>query len=242
MKRHLILPTVGLAGIAGLMFAASAQGLPLPAITLSPSPSPSPSISESPSPEPEEESDVTADIRVELDLPSFSSGPMVFEVIGVPVDDSIELFEESPISNPSDWCGDATVDIAADLSGVVITGGEGYCNFEEAYVFIELHGAEWGDVELVSDTLFLDDDSDDAQIRSSAFSGSFGGAGKGAFSAGLHLAPTGGTPTLQFAGVDGSIFEAYWFGESSLDMAGVASFAFAAPGAVPVEGEPTFTG
>lgn len=49
-------------------------------------------------------------------------------------------------------------------------------------------------------------------------------------------------PTLQEASVDGAVFEAYWLGTEGGYIQGTQTFAFGAPGAVPVEAEPDFTG
>jgi len=186
---------------------------------------------------------VTADIRVELDLPSGGThAPMVFSVTGAPVDDSIELENEAPVSNPSDWCGDATVDIAADLSSVTVTGGDGYCYFEEALVHITLHGASFGALTLGEDTLFEPfDESQDGSLLRGTLRG--GGGGVGNLSSGLRMALLP-NPTLQYAEINGPEFEAYWLGTSGADMSGGATFNFAvaAGGADPVAGDPSFTG
>jgi hypothetical protein len=259
MKRIFAANIVGIGAVLALGVAASAnaaqapQGIvhavstttSSPSVSPSTSPSPTVTVTESPSPSPtptvptDEPTGVTADIHVELDFPD-SDGPMVFEINGAPVNDGVELENQDPISNPSDYCGDIAVDIASDLSGVLVTGGDNPCNFQEAYVGIVLHGAEWGPLSSFEDGLFVPNDE---QEGPAAFFGeSFGGAGKGSLSAALHTAITE-VPSLQGTNIDGSLFEAYWSGTDDADMDGATLFVFdQAPGAEPVPGDPTFTG
>jgi hypothetical protein len=238
MKRHLALPAVGLAGIAGLMFAASAQGLPLPTITLSPSPSPSPTITESPSPEPETDGEVTADIYFEINYAiDAPDAPLTSEVAGVVVGDGVELEPENVYYDEGefDYCTLPAVDIAADLSSVTVTGADDECGVQVAYLNITLHGAEFGTVTLGDDDLF----------QLPEFTAQLGpGAGKGGLGSTLRLGVFDDPPTLQDFGVSGSEFEAYWEGVGRGVMTGATTFGFAvdAGGADPVDGEPTFTG
>ena len=257
MKKYIVLPAIAVSGIAGLIFAASAQALPLPAATATASPSatpspsvspgpsvtPEPSITPSPEPEPEPGSEVTVDIFVALDLPNSerSEGPMEWDYRDIPVTDGVELVGQPATANPSGWCGDITVDVSADLTEVAITGGEDYCDFEEALVQVYLHGYNFTSIDLESDTLFGTGE-EDGVLRGSTF----GGAGRGALSNALRLAVVE-QPTLQYAVVEGPLFEAYWLGTSSYQMSGEATFSVsaeeaAAEGAEPVAGEPTFAG
>ena len=161
---------------------------------------------------------------------------MQYVATGVPVTDEIELDNPIPTDNPSSWGGTVTVDIAADLSSVIITGGESPNWFEEVYVKITVHEAIWGQVTVIEDTLFADDQQ--GAIAEGAIAG---GAGANSLSSALRfdVIPL---PTLQYAEVDNQVFEAYWLGLDSYRMDGVAVFGFTAPGAIPVEAEPTFTG
>lgn len=203
---------------------------------------------------------VLASILVELDLPSDSSGPLVFFVEDVPVTDGVELHagegDPEAVDNPSSWCGGAYVDIAADLSTVTLGGGDDYCNFEEAYFEIELNGAEWEPVVLESDNIFEELESEEEPEETSSPSPSPEPSptvtitAEAAFITGGHMSITPSrlffaappAPQLDAFGVDGSLFAAYWLGEENSNMAGTAVFSFGAPGAEPVEGEADFAG
>lgn len=192
---------------------------------------------------------VLASILVELDLPSDSSGPLVFFVEDVPVTDGVEMHldDDDSVDNPSDWCGGATVDISTDLTSVTLAGGPEPCNFEEAYYEIELTGAEWGDVSLVSDTLFEESDepeeSESPEPSPSPSPTITSTMGPVAFVSGGHKSITPSrvgfaTPPLPFLeafAVDGNSFAAYWLGDESSDMSGSAVFSFGAATAPPAE-------
>lgn len=240
MKRHLILPAVGIASIAGLMVAASAQGLPVSevSVTASPTPSPSPIVTEAPSPEVEDDGVVTADIHFEINYAvDAPDAPLTSGVTGVVVGDDVELepvdvyYDEGEF----DYCTLPAVDIAADLSSVTVTGADNECGVQVAYLYIVLDGAELGAVTLGNDTLFQLPEFD-AQLGA--------GAGKGGLGSSVRLAVLDDPPTLQDFGVAGAEFEAYWEGPGRGVMTGYTGFAFAveSDGAEPVDGEPTFTG
>jgi len=244
MKKYIIVPAIAVSGIAGLIIAASAQGVPLPTATGtgSPTPSPSPTLSVSPSPEPEPESgEVTADIYFEfnyaVDAPD---APLYSEIIGVPVSGEVELPAQDRYwgEGEGDYCTAPSVDIAADLSSVTVTGADDECSVQVAYLEITLHGAEFGTVTLGADGLFnpYDFPIPPAKLK---------GGGKGGLAYAVPFeAPDEELPTLQGYGASGSEFEAYWEGTGQGVMSGVTEFAFAvdADGAEPVPGEPTFTG
>jgi len=153
---------------------------------------------------------------------------MAFQVSGVVVGDGVELTGADQTTNPEDYCGDATVDVSLNPTTITVTGGEDYCNFQEAYVEVTLHGVEFGSVTLNSDNLF-----ESFGDRSPAL-GLSGGSYK---ARGVHaVIQEGSAPTLQSYGVSGSTFSAYWSGENSSDMSGASVFswvpvALAAPAA-----------
>lgn len=99
--------------------------------------------------------DTYANIYAAIDLPTFGSGPMEFEATDVLVGPGPELTGDDLIANPSDWCGDIEVDIDLDAMTITVTGGDSYCDFQEAYVAVELYGGVVLDTaELTEDTLF----------------------------------------------------------------------------------------
>lgn len=206
--------SAALSSIAALTVAGSANGAPLRAADTA----------------------ITADIRVELDLPS-EQGPMpaVFEVLDVPVNDSVEMPSGlTPISNPAPWSGDLAVDIAADLSSMTLDASSNPNFFEEVYVRVTLHGATWGEFDGVDNALFSAALGAKAELNGS-------GAGNGALGSMIKLDyPL--FPDLQTTSISGSEFTSYWRGADSAYMNGTATFYFAAPGATPVEAEPDFTG
>ena len=177
-----------------------------------------------PSPQDIGDTPLLADIRVELDVPSDSDGPLVFEVIGAPVTDGIELDNPGPLSNPSSWAGSVTVDIASDLSQVVVTGGAAYGSFEEAQVTITLSGGTWPSAVTFTGELFTnvpptqDPDAGEAEM---ALDG----------------------PRLTVLDVAGASLETLWFGQAEQWMSGSTTFTLreAAP-AEPVDGVATFAG
>ena len=211
--------TVILVGIASTATAATLQTFTSTSSTFltdtsSPSitPSPSPSITPSPSSDP---NTITADIYVALGFPD-DDGPMAFQVSGVVVGDGVELTGADQTTNPEDYCGDATVDVSLNPTTITVTGGEEYCDFQEAYVEVTLHGVEFGSVTLNSDNLF-----EPFGDRSPAL-GLSGGSYK---ARGVHaVIQEGSAPTLQSYGVSGSTFSAYWYGENSGDMSGASVF------------------
>jgi len=183
---------------------------------------------------------ITADIRVELGFPG-DAGPMVFEVNGVVVDEGIELIGTDATSNPEGYCGDATVDISLNPTTITVTGGEDYCNFEQAYVVITMHGLEFASATVLSDNLFepWDDQFSPGDDLALSLSG-------GSYKArGVHFAiDEGGVPTLQSYGVSGSTFTAFWSGDWDGNMSGASVFSFV-PLALAADGaaaDPTFTG
>jgi hypothetical protein len=98
-----------------------------------------------------------ANLYASIDLPDFSSGPMEFEALDVLVGDGPELTGDDLIANPSEWCGDIEVDIDLDAMTITVTGGDDFCNFQEAYVAVQLYGGTVLDnveVDVVEDTLF----------------------------------------------------------------------------------------
>jgi hypothetical protein len=175
---------------------------------------------------------ITADIYVAIDLPDYgSSGPMVWQYTDVPVTDGVELPSGSAVtSNPTGWCGDAYVDIAADLSTVTYGGGDHYCDFETAEIVITLHNGTFaGDPVIVSDALFQDVGDTTPKVQSATVS------------------------------EDMATFTANWAGSEGVDadMSGQAVFQFGtvddgdtdtpaddgdADPASPVVADPTFTG
>jgi hypothetical protein len=248
MKRHLIVPALGLGAIAGLIIAASAQGAPLPTATgtntgsptASPSPSVSPSESPSPDPEPTGDGEVTADIHFEINYEvDAPEAPLASDITGVPVTDGVELETQDVFVPDSEgiFCTLPSVDIAADLSSVTVTGADDRCGVQVAYLKVTLHGADFGTVTLGADTLFQ------PIVGDGAFAS--GGAGNGALGQSVRFAPVQETPPrLEAFGVSGNVFEAYWVSDGHGVMTGATQFAFAldADGAEPVAGEPTFTG
>lgn len=158
---------------------------------------------------------------------------MTFDAYGVVVGAGPELIDQPPTSNLSEYCGDVTVDVSLSPATITITGGENYCNFQEAYVEITLHGAEFSSTTLISDGLFEADFGDKGL-----------GAGGSYKSRGLHFALTDPYPVLDSYGVSGNLFAAYWSGGSSSNMSGVSTFAWvpAANAAVGAGGLPAFTG
>jgi len=143
---------------------------------------------------------ITADIRVELDLPrQHRQGPMIFEVLGVPVNDGVEMpFGLAPVDNPSSWGGDVSIDIASDLGTVTVTGNPSPAVFEGVYVEINLHGAEWGEFEGVDDGLFVGDVFGKVDLKG-------GGAGNRALGSVLKL-DVPQFPALQTTGINGARF------------------------------------
>ena len=98
-----------------------------------------------------------ANLYASIDLPDFSSGPMEFEALDVLVGDGPELTGDDLIANPSEWCGDIEVDIDLEAMTITVTGGDDFCNFQEAYVAVQLYGGTVLDnveVDVVDDTLF----------------------------------------------------------------------------------------
>lgn len=99
-----------------------------------------------------------ANIYVAIDLPDYSDGgPMEFEALDVLVGDGPELTGDDEIANPSGWCGDAEVDIDLTAMTITFTGGEEYCDFQEAYLAVELYGGTVLnnlEAEVTEDTLF----------------------------------------------------------------------------------------
>jgi hypothetical protein len=202
---------------------------------------------------------VLASILVELDLPSFGDGAMVFFVEDVPVTDGVEMHldDVDSVDNPSDWCGGATVDISTDLQTVTLAGGPDPCNFEEAYYEIQLTGAEWGAVSLVSDTLFEESDepqeTESPEPSPSPSPTITSTVGPAAFIMGGHKSITPSRlafatpplPSLEAFAVDGNSFAAYWLGDESSDMSGSAVFSFGpatAPPAEAVDSDADFAG
>jgi len=244
------LAAAGVATVAIIGLAASATAATLPmitgsssssststsTITLSPTPSvtpsPSPSVTPSPTTAPPS-SGVTADIYVALGGID-DTEPMVFEVTGVAVGDGPELTGADLTENPSEYCGDAEVDISLNPTTITVTGGPNYCNFAAAYVEVTLHGMEFSSTTLLSDNLF--------QPNTDTIG--MGVTGGGYKSRGIRLSPTDTNPVLDSFGVSGNTFSAYWSGQDWNDMSGAAVFswvpvALAGPAAA---ADPSFTG
>lgn len=190
-------------------------------------------------------SGVTADIYVALDYFPPNDGPMAWDLTDIPVGDGVELEAgTAPTANPSSFCGDAYVDISLEPFTVTFGGGEGYCNFTDAYVEITLHGAAFGTATLVSDELFgLSEGSGTPEAPAPI--------GKSVPVGAIPFALDAPFPTLQSFGATASTFSATWSGEVDALTSGRAVFSFApitvtpreeAEGAAPVGAEPTFTG
>ncbi|NTV38531.1 MAG: hypothetical protein HGA51_01030 [Demequinaceae bacterium] len=244
-----VLAVAGVATVAMIGIAASATAATLPmitgssssststgTITLTPTPSITPSATPSITPSATADpssSEITADIYVALGGVD-DTQPMEFQVTGVVVGDGPELTGADLIANPSEYCGDAEVDISLNPTTITVTGGPDYCNFQAAYVEVTLHGIEFSSTTLLSDNLF----------EPSLDKEGLGLAGGSYRSRGLRLGATDSNPVLDSYGVTASTFSAYWSGQDWNDMSGAAVFswvpvALAAPGAAAVA---SFTG
>lgn len=231
------LSVASVATVVIIGFAASATAATLPTITSSSgsssSTTTSTTTSDTSSPPATTESTpatptdtVTADIHVELGFVD-DSGPITFEVTGIPVGDGPELTASDWVENPSGYeCGDPTVDVSLNPTTITVTGGERGCYFEQAYVEVTLHGAQFSSTTVLSDNLFSPGEKELAL-------GLDGGSYK---ARGVHFAATDPYPVLDSYGVSGNTFSAYWSGQAgSMDGAAVFSWvpvALAAPGAV----------
>lgn len=95
------------------------------------------------------------DIRVELDVVdaggnSVRSGPAVFEVTDAAIGAGPELTGADLIDNPSEWCGNLTVDVDPDARTITVAA-EDDCSFTDVRVWVS--SPEFTSVTLVSDDL-----------------------------------------------------------------------------------------
>jgi hypothetical protein len=91
-------------------------------------------------------------IRVEMDLPDFSStGPKVFQVSDVTAGPGIELTAANLVSNPSGWNGDVTVDVDPVTKAVTVAHGSSN-TFQTVKVFVT--SSDLTSLTNVNDTLF----------------------------------------------------------------------------------------
>lgn len=190
--------------------------------------------------------EVYADLYVELDGPAddLYDGPMVFSATNRLVGDGPELTGADLTANPSEYCGDISVDVSMDPATIVVTGGTGHCWFGSAYLRIVLHGATFGSVTLVGDSLF-DEPYSEQEPGDLPADRAAGFTGTGSFGASLPIMTAiVDRPTLQSYGASGELFTARWEGLTWTDMGGTASFTFVrgATGPVFAAADPVFTG
>lgn len=195
--------------------------------------------------------EVYADLYVELDAPTADkgtgphAGPMVFSATNRLVGDGPELTGADLTSNPSDYCGDISVDVSLDPATVTITGGTEYCDFGSAYLRIMLHGATFGAVTLTGDDLFGDVFYEEEPPGDGPVDQASGVSGSGAFGASLPIMTAiVDRPTLQSYGAAGPLFTASWEGLMWANMDGTATFNWVVGAAAPTvsDANPVFTG
>ncbi len=174
---------------------------------------------------------ITADIHVELDYGSYS-GPITYDVTGVVVGAGAELYGVEPTANPSNFCGDLSVDVSLNPATISVAPGAEECSFNTAYVTVTLHGAEFASTTLVADGLF----APSAPDASLGIGGSFK-------SRGVHFAATDSYPKLDSYSVTGSVFSARWSGAAATPV-GTTLFTWVplANAAVGAAAAPAFTG
>ena len=184
---------------------------------------------------------VTADIRFDINYAvDAPDAPLYSERIGVEVNDSVELPSADEYYEDAEgaFCSLPSIDIAADLSSVTVTGYDDQCGVQVANLEITLHGGQFGAVTLGSDQLFSL-----FEVPEVGLQGSGGGGGGGGLPGALRFALVE-IPTVQTFATSGAGFNANWTGTGRGVMTGVSVFNFAvgADGAQPVPADPNFTG